>query len=182
MAKTTCDTGRLKVGDKWSRISYGEISGITRDGIIVKNEQGLEWSIAPSVFEKEFSTPDQFTKVVEVTRSDMVTTIVGSTRTVMTVNYKKKPDPKVLKEKVIELLDDEKGGRKRPGTVKLGQILRVATAGEERTMIGRHFGQQDEYGRIQFTDMEAAGVRLRQVDPRTVEWAIIGNVKYVLKT
>ena len=60
-------------------------------------------------------------------------------------------------------------------------ILQLATAGDERTMIGRHQGVQDDFGRLQFTDMEATGSPLKQVDPRTVEWSIIGNVKYVLK-
>ena len=59
-------------------------------------------------------------------------------------------------------------------------MLKDATAGEERTMIGRHYGVTDEFGRLRFTAMEKDG-GLRLVDPRTVEWAIIDNIKYELK-
>jgi hypothetical protein len=49
-------------------------------------------------------------------------------------------------------------------------------------MVGRHHGHKDEFGRLQFTDMEVtSGHNLRLVDPRTVEEAIIANVKYVVK-
>lgn len=179
-----CDTSKLEVGTKFSRISYGEIVNVGHFGgqLTVRNEQGTEWSITPTLVEAEFFTPDQFTKVEEVNRTEMVQAIVGNPRIVMTVTFKKQAKPADLKAAVIQLLDDEKAGRTRPGTRKLGTLLSAATEGETRTMIGRHQGNQDEFGRLQFTDMEVtSGMPLRQVDPRTVEEAIIANVKYVLK-
>lgn len=176
-----CNVSRLKPGDKWSRISFGEIIKARGDDIIVKNEHGVEWSITPEIVEAEFYTSDQYDEVKEVNRTEMVEVILVSARLVMTVHFKKKPDPKDLLSLVTELLDDEGGGRTRPSKIALNKKLKVATGGKDRTMIGRHTGNQDEFGRLQFTDMEASGSPLKQVDPRTVEWAIIGNVKYVLK-
>ncbi len=176
-----CDSSKLKRGTKWSRISYGEVVDTSFNQITVRNEKGSEWTLTPAIVEDEFFTPDQFEEVKEVNRGEMVNAIVSSARIIMSVHFKKKPDHKDLVATVTELLDDESGGRTRPGSRKLSSLLKTATAGQDRTMIGRHQGVQDGFGRLQFTDMESPGVPLKQVDPRTVEWAIIGNVKYVLK-
>jgi hypothetical protein len=171
----------LKPGTKFSRISYGEIVSVHTNEITVKNEQGVEWTITPQLVEAEFFTPDQFDSVQEVNRTEMVKAIVENPRIVMAVKFKKQANPKDLVAVVTGLLDDEKGGRKRPGPRTLSKKLKEATEGAKRTMVGRHYGMF-VLGRLQFTDMEAAGVPLRQVDPRTVEEATFGNVKYVLKT
>ena len=62
------------------------------------------------------------------------------------------------------------------------------TPGENRAMKGRHYGNVDEFGRIQFIDMEETkgtnpeyDARLRQVDPRTLRALIINKVKYTKK-
>lgn len=184
--KGKCDSSKLKPGTKFSRISYGEIVDTGgrgfRDGFTVRNEKGDEWTIDPSLIEKEFYTPDQFDEVKEVNRTEMVQAIVSNPRIVMTVTFKKQADPKALKTLVDSLLDDVAAGRTKPGPRKLSTLLKEATEGETRVMIGRHNGNQDDFGRLQFTDMEVtSGMPLRQVDPRTVEEAIVANVKYVLK-
>jgi hypothetical protein len=179
---TRCDASKLQKGTKFSRISYGEIINTRGREITVRNEAGTTWEISPDIVEDEFYTPDQFTKVNDVNRTEMVQAIVSNPRIVMTVTFKKKPDPKDLKSTVVQLLDDAEAGRKRPGVRKLASILKEATEGQTRVMIGRHSGALDEFGRLQFTDMQVTkGHNLRQVDPRTVEEAIIANIKYVLK-
>jgi len=66
--------------------------------------------------------------------------------------------------------------------------LKTALEGEERTMVGRHYGSQDEFGRIKFIDMDAKldpakdyDTRQRLVDPRTLNWLILKGVKYIVK-
>lgn len=175
------DITKIKPGTKFSRSSYGTVVRKDFDTIIVKNEEGLEWSIGKHIFEAEFYTPDQYDEVKEVTRTDMAELIIGNPRIVMTVRFRKQPDKKDLVSAVKKLLDDAEAGGKRPSDRKLSSLLTEATAGEERTMIGRHHGHQDEFGRLQFTDMEATGHNLRTIDTRTVEEAIFGGVKYTLK-
>jgi hypothetical protein len=167
----------LKPGDKWSRHSYGEVLYADRRSIEVRNEHGLTWTINASLFEKEFNVADQFQKVEPVTRTEMVEKIVAAARLVMTVHFRKKPEHKTLVQTVTQLLD---GDIDRPKPRALSALLKDAVAGEERTMIGRHYGVSDEFGRLRFTAMEKDG-GLRLIDPRTVEWAIIDNVKYELK-
>ena len=60
--------------------------------------------------------------------------------------------------------------------------------GEERVMIGRHYGASDDFGRVHFVDMEVVkdaskdyDTRMRLVDPRTLQHLIVNNVKYNLK-
>ena len=54
-------------------------------------------------------------------------------------------------------------------------------------MIGRHYGEVTEFGRIKFIDMEEEKTpgtydnRIRQVDPRTINWFIARGVKYEVK-
>ena len=167
----------LKPGDKWSRHSYGEVVRGNLRSIEVKNEHGLQWSIDADLFEKEFNVADQFQSVEKVNRTEMVEKITAAARLVMTVHFRKKPEHKTLVDIVTKLLDSDLS---RPKPRALSALLKTATAGEERTMVGRHYGVSDEFGRLRFTAMEKNG-GLRLIDPRTVEWAIIDNVKYELK-
>jgi hypothetical protein len=180
--KQKCNANNIKPGTKYSRISYGTIVRVDYDTVTLRNEEGIEWGIAKQLVDAEFYTPDQFDSVKEVNRTDMVQAIVSNPRIVMTVTFKKQADPKDLKTTVLKLLQDTKAGAKIPATRKLSTILKQATEGESRTMVGRHHGGTDEFGRLQFTDMEVdSGHNLRLVDPRTVEEAIFGNVKYKVK-
>ena len=99
----------------WPRAELIEIVFVVAFGgpLTVRNEQGTEWTITPTLVGAEFFTPDQFTKVEEVNRTDMVQAIVGNPRIVMTVTFKKQAKPADLKAAVIQLLDDEKAGRTR---------------------------------------------------------------------
>ena len=71
---------------------------------------------------------------------------------------------------------------------KIASAVSDALVGEERTMVGRHYGSQDEFGRIRFIDMEEKkddtkdyDTRQRLVDPRTICWLILRGVKYKVK-
>lgn len=169
---------KLKGGDKWSRHSYGTVVSKGYQSITVENETGLRWEIGNDIFEQEFTVANQYADTVKVTRTEMVEKIVSAARICMTVNFRKKPDHKDLVAYVESVLD---GSVPRPKSSRaLSMALKNATAGEERTMVGRHYGASDEFGRLQFTAMESGG-GLRLIDPRTVEWAVIDNVRYELK-
>ncbi len=172
----SCNAKNLTVGTKFSRTSYGEIVEVIANGtFVVKNEEGKEWQITGDIVAEEFFTPDQYDDAFELTRTELFEELLKQQRIVMTVFFTKKPDHKKLVLTVEKLMEGDQPCNKR----ELSKILKEATTGEERTMIGRHYGAIDEFGRLQFVDMENKGLRL--VDPRTVEWFIAGNIKYVLK-
>ena len=174
---------KLSPGDHWSRNSYGTVVEVQHDSIIVQNDKGDKWAIDSPLFESEFSTADQFTDTVKVTRTEMVQKIIGSARVVMTIFFRKQAQPAILKAAVMQLLVDVSRGAPILKDRALGKLLKDATAGGERTMVGRHYGTTDEFGRIQFLDVEGSvsGTGLKVVDPRTVEWCIIENVRYEVK-
>lgn len=182
-ATTKSNADQLQVGDHWSRNSYGQVVAINQDAIRVKSESDLTWEVDPPLFEAEFHTADQFTSTKKVTRTEMVQKIIESARIAMTIFFHKQANPKDLKQAVNALLVDvaSQGRSAIPKDRALGKLLKEATAGAERTMVGRHFGTTDEFGRIQFLDVESSSPGLKTVDPRTVDWAIIGNVRYELK-
>jgi len=175
----SCNASRLKAGDKFSRISYGEVVSKQFGEIRVRNEDGFTWSIGSNIVEKEFTIADQYEKTEKVTRTQMVDLIKKSARVVMSITFRKKPEHKDLVDAVEMLITEH--ATKKIGRRTLSAQLKVATAGKERTIVGRHTGAVDDFGRICFTDMEAADGRLRTVDPRTVDRCIIENVCYEVK-
>ena len=53
--------------------------------------------------------------------------------------------------------------------------------GGERVLVGRLLSTEPLLGRSYFDDLEIAdGHRLRQVDHRTIKWAIVNRVKYTV--
>ena len=170
---------KLATGDHWSRNSYGKIVAVHQDEVIVENDQGTRWAIDPDLFEAEFTTANQFDETKKITRTEMVTKITSSARVAMTIFFRKKPEHKALVDAVVNIMVADPLIKRRALSAK----LKEATAGEARTMVGRHFGTTDEFGRIQFLDVEgsSSGTGLKTVDPRTVDWCIIENVRYELK-
>jgi hypothetical protein len=173
----------IKRGDKWSRLSYGEVTDINGDSIFLKNEYGLQWSISKAIFDKEFNLASPHESEEAVSRTRLTEIILDNTGVVMTVNFNKKVDEKAVKE----ILDNAlRSGPSR--AIETKALAKHILQGEERTIVGRHNHHIDEMGRLQFVDMELAlddskeyDVRLRKVDPRTVNWVIVKNVKYKVK-
>lgn len=185
MMRTTNDF----IGKKFSRHSYGEIVGVDISTYTVKNEQGISWSIGANLLHDEFQISDDVVSQEKVTATQMAHIFITNPHVICTVNFNKKVDKKVVKETLYDLYAN-KGGKvisestyKRAVNTALDNILN----GEERIMVGRHHGEVDEMGRIQFIDMEqhkdeskSYDTRLRKVDPRTINWMIINKIKYIL--
>lgn len=171
------DTLKLYPGDHWSRSSFGKVVSAGPNEVVVENDQGVRWSIDPPLFESEFTTANQFAETKKVTRTEMVNQIVSSPRMAMTIFFHKKPEHTELVDFVEQLCAKGQKMSRR----SLSAALKSATAGAERTMVGRHFGTTDEFGHIQFLDVESSSPGLKTIDPRTVEWATIDNVRYQLK-
>jgi len=160
----------VKSGDVFSRQSFGTVVSV--NPIVVRNEAGVEWTVDDSIFKAEFTVADQFETTETLTRTELIEKILSYPRTAMKIQFRKKPDPKVVTETIREFLDgDEQDAiHKRQFRTLIGQLM----LGDARVMIGRHYGDHDPHGRLRFLE----NGELRLVDPRTVEWAIVNNVKY----
>lgn len=174
----------IKVGDKWSRLSYGEITDVNGQDVQVKDEDGQAWWLSKELVEQQFNMADSKTEIKTVTQTELSAILLSKPGVVMTVNFNKKVNEKDAAELIIATNATSIGIKDAKALAK--QIL----TGEERTMIGRHYHNIDDAGRLQFIDMELIkeiktardgstyDSRLKKVDPRTVNWVIVENIKY----
>lgn len=180
---------KIKKGDYWSRIAYGKVVEKHDNYLVIRNENGCEWTIEGSIVRNELSFHDQYEEVIELTWTELKEKFKDSTRIIMTVNFNKKIDEKEYIEKLVSFYPNKNGTLK--SKVQYEEDIKSATKslllGQERTMIGRHFGTYKSE-RIVFIDMELErndskdyDTRIRLVDPRTLNWLIVDNVKYVRK-
>jgi len=184
------DYKQVKVGDYWSRVSNGKITGINSDGFIIENEEGKSWQISREIIDNEFYFHNQYTVEIEVTRSVLAELFIKYARLIMTVNFNKQIKEKDLNTQYFELYAN-KGGKLLSQTEyekSVKSITKTAIKGEERTIVGRHESHTNDFGRMHFTDVEANwdkskdyDTRHRLVDPRTLNWMIVNNVKYITK-
>jgi len=174
--------------DYWSRISYGKVIYKHHDYLVIRNDDGFEWTIADHVVSSEFSFHNQYEEEIELNWTDLKEKFKENTQRIMTVNFNKKIDEKEYIEKLVNLYPNNKGKLKSKKQYEsdIKNATKSLLKGQERIMIGRHYGKY-QYERIMFTDMELEKNdsrdfdRIRLVDPRTLNWFICDNVKYVRK-
>lgn len=171
----------LREGDKLSRISYMEVVSNRNGSLFVRNEDGLEWSIASDIVEKEcYST--QYDTVKEVTRTEMAEILMHSRDSIIKVNFNKQATADSVIEAIDTLLE------KSPKLKFTKKGMELLLMGAERTLIGYVIATEPVLGRTIVIDMEIEkdkdatwDNRQRQVDHRTLNYLIVKNVKYVLK-
>ena len=170
---TRCDARKIKVGDVFSRHSFGKVTAIDRhNGLLtIENSNGNSWNIGPEIVELEFSFAEQFETEETVSRTRLIELMTELPRTAMTINFNKKPDPKAI----AKALEGGKGSESaKAWTAKVDKLI----AGDERTMVGYHTLSFDEHRRLRFQE---SGSGQRLVDPRTLNWMISYRTKFVVK-
>jgi len=197
--KKMTDFSKVKVGTKLSETQFYTVASVNpamvkgEEGQVeVLNDLGQEITLDESYVESLLVSADQFNETKPMSRTDIINLFLSSTNVACTVNFNKKVDEKeVLKE--LKALYPNSGGKilsKAEFEKAVTKNLADALEGEERTMVGRHYGRTDEFGRIKFVDMQAKGgydeakdydTRTRLVDPRTINWIIVRGVKYEVK-
>lgn len=172
----TCDARRVKNGDYWSRLSYGQVVANRGGSLTIANERGKQWVIGSEIFADEFIVADQVRSTKDMTRTDLITEVMRHPRIAMTIWFRKKVKDTEVVKAVRALIEEGVA----PNSRKFSSRIKDALAGEIREMKGRHESNHDEHGRLFFMDVESKG--LRTVDPRTIEKAVINGVEYRVKT
>ncbi len=185
----------LKKGSILSETSFYVVEGFEGAAIVVVTDNGQKVRISNQYVENVLSSADSFEKEEPKTMTELADLFIGSPRVAMTVAFFKKDAAKTKKAYEAE----KAAAIERIQNAKVSEVpallndlienpLSKVIPGELRVMKGRHYGNVDELGRVHFTDMELtkeAGKdydsRLRQVDPRTIQYIIVGDVKYSLK-
>lgn len=114
-----------------------------------------------------------------ISRTELIEVFNKNSGVVMTVNFNKKVDVEKAKKDLITAINGSKLSEIKDAVSK---TINSVAEGEERTMVGYHNGEYNDFGRMEFHDMHVTqGYNGRQVDPRTLNWMIVKGVKYIAK-
>lgn len=181
---------KLNNKTKLSETQYYSVEKITGDSVQLKNDYGEKIEVNKNYVEKCLVTNDQVEEEKILTKTELAALFLSNPGVVQTVNFNKQVDKKDVKDSIAALYPN-KGGKilsEAEYVRKVNDLLKSALEGDERTMVGRHNGSQDEFGRVHFIDMEVErdpsktyDQRQRLVDPRTINHLILKGVKYKKK-
>lgn len=172
----------LKKGEVLSEIQFYKVDEIKGDKVRLIADSGEAVVVDKNYVEQFLASGEQFESTIDVNKTQLQDIIINNPRTAMTVCYNKQTDVKELKKDLTKSLS-----KKLP----LDDVYKVVMShieGEERIIKGRHDGHLDAGGRIKFIDMDIEkdlskdyDTRFRLVDPRKLNYAIVNNVKYIVK-
>jgi hypothetical protein len=173
------------VGDVCSETQFYTVEKVNGTDVVLKNDDGESITVGKDYAEMFLSSASESLSEEKLSRTELIEKFLISTGVALTANFNKQ-----VKETdvVKEIQESYENSTPKDFTTKLKKSVKKALEGEERVMIGRHWGSKDEFGRIHFTDMQiqkdpskSYDTRQRLVDPRTLNWFICRGVKYSVK-
>lgn len=175
----------LKERECLSEIQYYVVEKKVGNKVQLKNDFGESIVVDSAYVDKCLISASEIKETKTINKTEAATIFLANPSIVMTVVYNKQvKDTDVVKEvmdkiSTATIAEIEKA-------VKAG--IKKAITGVERKIVGRHFGELNELGRVNFVDMEidkddkgGYDSRLRQVDPRTIKSMIIKGTEYKIK-
>ncbi len=175
----------IKKGEVLSEQQFYVVDHIVGDKIHVKNDAGQLITLNNQYAESCLTSAAQASNTKTVNKTEAANIFLGLSGVAITVNFNKQVKAvDVLKE----IMDTHENTAPKLVEAAFKKAITRGLEGEERTMVGRHYGELNELGRVQFIDMEETktpgkdyDTRLRLVDPRQLNWFIGKGVKYVVK-
>lgn len=182
------NTKKLVKGEILSETSYFTVKEVKSQSTSVTDSNGNELEIGNSYIEKVLNSADQFDNTIELNQTEVIAKFIESSRVATSVHFRKADKPKTKKAFNAEKVSKREEIMLAP-TSKVPALLDNLMdnpildyiPGEMRTMKGYHEGSIDDRGRVQFKDMEDPKGFMKQVDPRTIQWIIVNNTKYIVK-
>jgi hypothetical protein len=175
----------LAVGEILSETQYYKVLQKTKTQVQLETDTG-EKIVIDKPYVELLQSASQSTSEEKVSKTAATEIFKAASFQAVTVNFNKQVKEADVVKEIVGAYETStpKGFAK---AVK--DAVKRSNAGEERTMVGRHFGAADDFGRIHFIDMNIPrgkadadyDVRQRLVDPRTINWVIINGVKYTVK-
>lgn len=175
----------IKEGDICSEICFYTVEKVNGNQVVLKNDDGESIEVSKEYAETFLSSGTEFETTEKLSRTELIEKFMTCTGVAMEANFNKQ-----VKEAdvVKEILENYQNSTPKEFDVKVKKSVKKALQGEERVIIGRHWGSKDEFGRIHFTDMKldkdstkAYDVRQRLVDPRTLNYFVCRGIKYQVK-
>ncbi len=180
----------LKLKEVLSETQFYTVDEVKEDKVSLKNDDGTSIVVNKDYVEKCLKSAEQFDKVERVTRTELANIFLASTNRAITVCFNKQVKAEDAKKTMYELYANKDGKLVSEQTFKdkVDELLKSVLTGKERIMKGRHYGKIGELGRVNFIDMEAEKdpeksyeTRIKQVDPRTILWVVVDDIKYEVK-
>lgn len=186
----------LVVGSILSETSFYVVEGFQPgDKVVVHDDFGHQITLGKRYVEEICTSADQWTTEEPKTMTELQELFLGHPRMAMTVCYITKETEKPKKEyeaekqaKIVEIQNASLANTGKLLNELIENPITKTIPGHIRVMKGRHYGNPDGSGRVNFVDMELKkdpskdyDTRLRQVDPRTIQWLVINKVKYFRK-
>lgn len=180
----------LVVGSILSEFQVYKVTSIdSRGKEVIVNDGKNNISLPFDYVDKILTSADYFTKTEKKTATELSDIVLNNPRIAMTVAYTKKG-------KELSSLAHKKAVASAVGRFQNAKVSEIETLvndlinnpitkfepGEFRIMKGISLGKFNAQGRIEFVDKENSKVFVpKTVDPRTIEWVILNEVKYELK-
>lgn len=178
----------LKVGEVLSETQFYKVEKVVGSQVQLKTDSGESIIVDNKYVDDLLNSGVQFTKTEKITRTELVEKFLTNARVAMTVNFNKQVKPEDIKQQLVALYPNKGGKLMSEAEFKKAVAKAIDLKGDERTMIGRHYGVQDSNGRVHFIDMQidkdpskAYDARQRLVDPRTINYVVVSGVKYEVK-
>ncbi len=174
----------LKVGEALSETQYYTVEKIVGDKVQIKNDNQESIVVNKDYLESCLVSATQVSSTKTINKTEAANLFISNPGVAICVNFNKQvKEADVLKE----VMEKVSGASIKDIEKEVKKGIKKALEGEERTMIGRHNGDVDDFGRVKFIDMEIAkgsggyDARIRQVDPRQINSLTIKGVKYTVK-
>jgi hypothetical protein len=185
-------TTSLKPGSILSETSFYVVQKVNKDTVDMVDDFDNQLVLGNAYVEKILTSADIFEKEEKKTMTELAELFINSPRIAMTVAFVKKDTDKTKKayeaekqSKIQQIQNAKVSDLPKLLNDLIENPLSKVIPGEVRVMKGRHYGQIDDLGRVQFVDMEIPGTntaaKFRQVDPRSIQYLIISGIKYILK-
>jgi hypothetical protein len=188
---------QLSKGAILSESSFFTVKEVQTKAIIAVDDYGHELTISSEYVEQVMHSADLYNSTEQKNMTELAEIFINSPRVAQTVCFITKPKDKLKRdyEAEVQTAIDSVTNAKVADVPKLllnliENPISTTIPGEARIMRGRHYGQKEKegLGRIDFIDMEipkdsskSYENRIRQVDPKTIQWLIVNDIKYVLK-
>ena len=184
----------LKVGGVFSETSFYTVKEIRPTEVVFNTEIGVVVTLGNPYVEQLLNAADYVESEVQKTKTELAEILLANPRVAMTVCFVKADQVKGKRAfeaekaaKIAEIKNASLANAEQLLSELIENPISRTIPGEVRIMKGRHHGHVDDLGRVHFIDMEKAkgtgthDDRLRQIDPRTIQYIILDKVKYILK-
>jgi len=176
---------KVKVNQILSETQFYKVVKTAGDKVQLVNDNGENIVVTEEYINKCLQSAHDFSKEEKVSKTQLAEIFMANPRVAMTVCFFKQ-----VKEADVtaEIMKSYESSTPKTMEAAIKKAVKRGLEGEERVMVGRHYGASDDFGRVHFVDMEVVkdaskdyDTRMRLVDPRTLQYLIVNNVKYNLK-